>query len=40
MTMVDFITTRVCYSKHQHPWQADYFRARKAFMIAAFNLLA
>ena len=37
-TVLSMLTT-VCHLKHQHHWQADYFRARMAFVIAAFNLL-
>ena len=37
-TVLSMLTT-VCHLKHQHHWRADYFRARMAFIIAAFNLL-
>jgi hypothetical protein len=37
-TVLSMLTT-VCHLKHQHHRQADYFRARMAFIIAAFNLL-
>jgi hypothetical protein len=37
-TVLSMLTT-VCHLKRQHHWQADYFRARMAFIIAAFNLL-
>jgi hypothetical protein len=33
-TVLSMLTT-VCHLKHQHHWQADYFRARMAFIIAA-----
>lgn len=31
--------TRVCHLKQVAHWQADYFRARMAFVLSAFNLL-
>ena len=37
-TVLSMLTT-VCPLKHQHHWQADYFRSRMAFIIAAFNIL-
>jgi hypothetical protein len=37
-TVLSMLTT-ICHLKHQHHWQADCFRARMAFIIAAFNIL-
>ena len=37
-TVLSMLTT-VCHLKRQHHQQADYFRMRIAFVVAAFNIL-